>query len=96
MISSQPYDHLKYRDPATLSIQYQSNENPLEKLRQNKINKLTFKQDYAEILRCIQNQQDIFEYYFLFVPSPAAFSDEYLYKLKIRLIATSARSTYMK
>lgn len=58
--------------------------------------KLTFKHDYAEIFRCVQNKNDSFAEYFESVPLPIDFTDEYLYKLKIRLIATSARSIYFR
>lgn len=92
----QPYDHLRFRQPATLAIHQLKNENALTKLQQNKSNRLNTMYDYVELFRCQQNDDDAFVDYFDTQPSPIKFDDAYLYELKVRLIATSARSTYFR
>lgn len=92
----QPYDHLRYRKTSTIAIHHEKNVNALENLLHNANDHTKLKLDFAELFRCQQSEEDAYADYFENSPTPIKFDDAYLYSLKVRMIATSARSTYLR
>lgn len=94
----QPYDHLSLREPGHIAVCHQlGGQTSLEVLLNNPTKSLLRTQDLAESIRCAQVRSDkIFKNYFDTYPTEIVCTDEYVYKLKVRLIVTSARSTYLR
>lgn len=94
----QPYDHLALREPGQMSICHQlGGLKSLELLLKNPTHNLSNMQDLAEAVRSVQLRNDqIFHDYLCTYPVEFAITSEYIYSLKVRLIVTSARSTYLR
>lgn len=59
--------------------------------------KLTRVHDLAELVRCTQDEDDkVYKEYLSKLPDEICVTDTYLYSLKVRLVVTSARSTYLR
>lgn len=96
--SLQPYDHLVLREPAIITVCHQlGGLQALERLLNNPTKSLSKYHDLAEAMRCAQLKNDkLFRNYLEKGPTEIVCDNDYLYSLKIRLIITSARSTYLK
>lgn len=94
----QPYDHLTLREPGHIAICHQlGGAKSLEVLLNNPTLSLCGAQDLAEAIRSTQLRNDkIFKDYLETYPPEITCTDEYVYSLKVRLIVTSARSTYLR
>lgn len=69
----------------------------MEILLNNPTHSLSGAQDLAEAIRNTQLRNDqIFKAYLDTYPDEMTCTDEYIYSLKVRLIVTSARSTYLR
>lgn len=63
----------------------------------NRSLKLTRVYDLAELVRCTQEKHDeVFQEYLSKMLEDICVTDEYLYSLKVRLVVTSGRSTYLR
>lgn len=72
-------------------------QNSLDMLLNNSAYNLLNTQDLAEAIRNAQLRSDnVFESYLSIYPPEVVMTDEYIYSLKVRLIVTSARSTYLR
>lgn len=94
----QPYDHLVLREPAIITVCHQlGGLEAFERLSNNPTKSLSKYHDLAEAVRCAQLKNDkLFRNYLKNAPAEIVCDNDYLYSLKIRLIITSARSTYLK
>lgn len=93
-----PYDHLVLRDPAHIAVcHHLGGLRSLEMLLNNHTYSLSGMHDLAEAVRSAQLRSDkLFHSYLNTLPSEIVCTSEYLYSLKVRLIVTSARSTYLR
>lgn len=98
IIFLQPYDHLILREPAHIAICQQFNGlDALELLLNNETLNLARFHDLAESIQNSQLRNDeLFQNYLNKYPAIMECSDQYIYTLKVRLIITSARSTYLR
>lgn len=89
---------MQLREPGHIAVCHQlGGSKSLELLLNNPNHSLTYKQDLAEAIRNIQLRNDtIFKNYLDIYPTEIVCSKEYVYALKVRLILTSARSTYLR
>lgn len=86
------------REPAIITVCHQlGGSQALEHLLNNPTKSLSKYHDLAEAVRCAQLKNDkLFCNYLEKAPANIVCDNDYLYSLKIRLIITSARSTYLK
>lgn len=86
------------REPGHIAVCHQlGGLKALEALLNNSTQSLFGMQDLAEAVRSTQIRNDkIFQHYLSTYPTKIEFSNEYMYSLKVRLIVTSARSTYLR
>lgn len=98
IVSLQPYDHLALREPGQITVCHQlGGLKSLELLLNNSTHNLSNMQDLAEAVRSVQLRNDkIFSDYLCTYPTEFDITSEYVYSLKVRLIVTSARSTYLR
>lgn len=97
MYPRQPTDHLVLRKPTTISFCTTRTFDIMYKLLKNDSICLSNFYDCAEILRYLELKRgEIPVEYFEQIIVPIETTDIYLYKLKIRLIACNARSSYYK
>lgn len=69
----------------------------LARMLENHTWKLTHAHDLAELVRCTQElHDDAYQTYLSNWPEDTCVTDAFLYELKVRLIVTSARSTYLR
>lgn len=93
----QATDHLVLRKPTTISFCTTRTFDIMNKLLKNDSICLSNYYDCAEILRYLELKRgEIPVEYFEEIVLPIETTDLYLYKLKIRLIACNARSSYYK
>lgn len=94
----QPYDHLSLREPGHIAVCHLlGGLKSLEILLNNASKNLSNTQDLAESIRSTQLRTDrVLKSYVDTCPTEIVCTDEYVYSLKVRLIATSARSTYLR
>lgn len=93
----QPFDHLVIREPASVMVCEYMGAECLPQLLANKSLKLTRAFDLAELVRCTQEKHDIvYQEYLSHMSDDICVTDAYLYLLKVRLVVTSARSTYLR
>lgn len=86
------------REPANISVCHQlGGIQALNQLINNPSKSLAGFHDLAEAVRCAQLKNDkIFQNYLQTPPGEIECTNDYLYSLKVRLIVTSARSTYLR
>lgn len=86
------------REPGHVAVCHQlGGAKSLEILLNNPTHSLSGAQDLAEAIRNTQLRNDkIFKDYLDTYPGAIVCTDEYVYALKVRLIVTSARSTYLR
>lgn len=86
------------REPGHITVCHQlGGKRSLEILMNNPTHSLSGAQDLAEAIRSTQLRNDkIFKDYLDTYPTEMTCTDEYVYLLKVRLIVTSARSTYLR
>ncbi|XP_031626263.1 uncharacterized protein LOC116342686 [Contarinia nasturtii] len=96
--AGRPYDHLSLREPGHLTVCHQlGGQKSLETLQNSTTYNLSRAQDLAESIRCAQLRHDkIFENYLKTYPSEIECNEQYAYALKVRLLVTSARRTYLR
>lgn len=94
----QSYDHLALREPGHVALCHQlGGQRALDQLLANSTNKLAGMHDLCEAVRNAQlRNEQIFHTYLSTYPPEIAFTDEYMYALKVRLIVASARSTVLR
>lgn len=93
----QPYDHLVIREPASVMVCQHMGAESLTCLLANQSLKLTRVHDVAELVRCTQEKyDDVYQEYLSKMPDDICVTDPFLYSLKVRLVVTSARSTYLR
>lgn len=94
----QPFDHLALREPGHVAVCHHfGGVKSLEILQNRSTYNLRETEDLAESIRSTQLRNDkMFQNYLNKYPSKMVCTDEYAYSLKIRLIVTSARSTYLR
>lgn len=94
----QPYDHLVLREPGHIAVCHQlGGLKSLELLLNNPTRNLSRMHDLAEAIRNVQIKNDkLFQDYLGIYPTEFSITDDYIYTLKVRLIVTSARSTYLR
>lgn len=94
----QPYDHLALREPGHVAVCHQlGGQNALDLLLNNSTYNLARMHDLCEAIRNAQlRHENFFQNYLGTYPNEIALTDEYVYALKARLIATSARSTFLR
>lgn len=89
---------MSLREPGHLAVCHNfGGQKSLEVLQNSSTHNLSRAQDLAEAIRSAQLRNDkIFENYLNTYPGVIVCNDQYAYALKIRLIVTSARSTYLR
>lgn len=86
------------REPGHVAVLHQLNgTKSIDMLLKNPTYNLSHTQDLAEAIRNMQLRNDqVFKDYFDVYPTEIVCTDQYKYSLKVRLILTSARSTYLR
>lgn len=93
----QPYDHLVIREPASVMVCQHMGAKSLTHMLANESLELTHVHDVAELVRCTQEKyDDVYQEYLGKMPDDICVTDAYLYSLKVRLVVTSGRSTYLR